>query len=125
MKPQMNADERIERTPPPLAGGGRGRGRAPEAAIESIRLESESDEQTRNDTELSARFRAETPPPTPSRKGRGSFLYTIPEMRESAFIPSYRRSSAFPFFSVNLCVSVPLWFNATGAMPPICIRNDG
>jgi hypothetical protein len=56
----------------------------------------------------------------------------------SVFIPSYRRlpafakpasagegRSAFSFFSANLCVSVPLWFKATGAMPLIWIRNDG
>jgi tRNA(Ile)-lysidine synthase len=46
-------------TPPPLAGGGRGRGLAPAGANESV------------DEDLLARVRAQTPPPTPSRKGRG------------------------------------------------------
>jgi len=51
--------DRNTRTPPPLAGGGRGRGLAPAGADDS------------NGVNSLARSRAQTPPPTPSRKGRG------------------------------------------------------
>ena len=50
-------------TPPPLAGVGRGRG------IATTRAD------TSDEADSPACSRAQTPPPTPSRKGRGSFVF--------------------------------------------------
>jgi cobaltochelatase CobN len=62
-------------SPPSLAGGGRGRGLAPDGANESVHLQSESDEQWPNG--FFARSRAQTPPPAPSRKGRGGMEFAL------------------------------------------------
>jgi hypothetical protein len=127
MKPQMNADERRSDFLPHEVGEDQGGGlhadaeprpEAPSltlshfvgAGISSpISVLMKKFLQATNNGRDYVTLRAAEPAPDLIR-GAQEFL--------SAFIPSYQRSSAFPFFSVNLCVSVPLWFKATGSMPP-------
>jgi cobaltochelatase CobN len=94
-------------TPPPLAGGGRGRGLVPAGAGESVHLKSESDEQ--GETGLSASYRAQTPPPTPSRKGRGgteltlsdyrTFFASLPERLRTQVADRWSEPERDPFFA--------------------------
>ena len=60
-------DHEKESTPPPLAGGGRGRGRLPQSMRRRDRA-AFAENLTRDSLPDLARV---TPPPTPSRKGRG------------------------------------------------------
>jgi len=100
-------------TPPPLAGGGRGRGFAPAGANEPICPQSESDERRHDESGLSAHSRAQTPPPTPSRKGRGdseggdhlaladycAFFNAIPERLRTQVADRWGAPERDPFFA--------------------------
>jgi cobaltochelatase CobN len=97
---------RIGDIPPPLVGGGRGRGFALTGAPESDSPPAHVDQSV-----LDPRCRAETPPPTPSHKGRGNvdcsvslgeygtFFNALPDRLRAQVTDRWGEPDRDPFFA--------------------------